>query len=169
MPCCMWKCVYSYFQWCRYFQDAWVSFVLTDEFSGRVTKNTSHSTFLFFDLFLTQWIMAVLSRRCKPDNSESHNSLKLRPFRIFAWIKLPCHSCSVWDKLRWLNRFWQSLCEVYRPLIQKDSITHRHGITHRHVCEGRTLLSSYWSPFLCLCTVFDAISSNIDEVLSVNS
>ena len=104
--------------------------------------------------------MAVLSRRCKPDNSESHNSLKLRPFRIFAWIKLPCHSCSVWDKLRWLNRFWQSLCEVYLPLIQKDSITHRHGITHRHVCEGRTLLSSYWSPFLCLCTVFDAISCN---------
>ena len=27
----------------------------------------------------------------------------------------------------------------------------------------------YWSPFLSLCTVFDAISSNIDEAFSINS
>ena len=30
----------------------------------------------FFDLFLTQWIIAILSKRCKPDNFQSHNSLK---------------------------------------------------------------------------------------------
>ena len=30
-----------------------------------------------FDLFLTQRIKAILSKRCKPDNFESHNSLKL--------------------------------------------------------------------------------------------
>ena len=30
-----------------------------------------------FDLFLTQLIMTILSKRCKPDNFESHNSLKL--------------------------------------------------------------------------------------------
>ena len=28
--------------------------------------------------FLTQWIMTILSKRCKPDNFESHNPLKLR-------------------------------------------------------------------------------------------
>ena len=31
-----------------------------------------------FDLFLTQWIMVILSNGCKPDNFESQNSLKLR-------------------------------------------------------------------------------------------
>ena len=30
-----------------------------------------------FNLFLTQWIMAILSKGCKRDNSEPHNSLKL--------------------------------------------------------------------------------------------
>ena len=30
-----------------------------------------------FDVFLTQLIMAILSKGCKPDNFESHNSLKL--------------------------------------------------------------------------------------------
>ena len=30
-----------------------------------------------FKLFLTQWIMALLSKGCKPDNFEPHNSLKL--------------------------------------------------------------------------------------------
>ena len=32
---------YSYFQWCGYFLGLWVSFVMTDEFSVRVTKITS--------------------------------------------------------------------------------------------------------------------------------
>ena len=30
-----------------------------------------------FNLFLTQWIMVILSEGCKPDNFEPHNSLKL--------------------------------------------------------------------------------------------
>ena len=30
-----------------------------------------------FNLFLTQWIMAILSKWCKPGNFESHNSLKV--------------------------------------------------------------------------------------------
>ena len=32
------------------------------------------------------------------------------------------------EKLGWLNWFWQFLCEGYLPLIQKDSITHIHGL-----------------------------------------
>ena len=34
-------CPYSYFWWCRYFRSPWVSFVMTDEFSVRVTNITS--------------------------------------------------------------------------------------------------------------------------------
>ena len=30
---------------------------------------------------------------------------------ISPWIKLSWHSCSMQDKLRWLNWFWQFLCE----------------------------------------------------------
>ena len=40
----------------------------------------------------------------------------------------------------------------YLPLIQKDSVTHIHGLTS-----------------LSLCMVFDSISSNIDEVLSIDT
>ena len=31
---------------------------------------------------------------------------------IFPWIKISWHCCSTWDKLRWLNWFWQFLCDV---------------------------------------------------------
>ena len=31
----------------------------------------------------------------------------------FPWIKLSWYFCSVWDKLRWLNWFWQYLCEGF--------------------------------------------------------
>ena len=75
------KQAYSFFWCCGYFQGPWVSFVTTDEFSVRVTKITAligvswtHSLPFCFNLFLTQWIMAMLSKRCKPDNFEPHNS-----------------------------------------------------------------------------------------------
>ena len=62
----------------------------------------------------------------------------------------------------------------YLPLIQKDSDTHRHGLAV-YVKEGLPFawdLSCiffflYQSPS-SLCTVFYAISSNIDEVFSIN-
>ena len=37
----------------------------------------SQPTFLFLIYFTIQWIMAILSKGCKPDNFKSHNSLKL--------------------------------------------------------------------------------------------
>ena len=81
----------------------------------------------------------------------------------------------------------------YLPLIRKDSSTHMHGLAV-YVKEGLpfawdlslensadsylyfqlALLHSvsyfflYQSPSSALCTVFDSISSNIDEVLSIN-
>ena len=82
----------------------------------------------------------------------------------------------------------------YLPLIQKDSSTHMHGLvvymkeglpfawdlclensTDSYLCFRLAFLHSvsyffslYRSLSSSLCMVFDAISSNIDEVLSIN-
>ena len=83
----------------------------------------------------------------------------------------------------------------YLLLFQKYSSTHMHGVAvyvkegvsfaqdlslensaDSYSCFGLALLHSvsyffflYWSPSLYFCSVFDSISSNIDEVLSINS
>ena len=80
------------------------------------------------------------------------------------------------------------------PLIWKDSSTHMHGLAvyvkeglpfaqdlslensaFTYLCFWLALLNSvsyffflYQSPYSSLCTVFDSISSNINEVLSIN-
>ena len=82
----------------------------------------------------------------------------------------------------------------YLSLIRKDSITHMHGLAvyvkeglpfardlslensaDSYLCFRLALLHSvsyffflYQSPSSLLCTVFDSISSNIDEVLLIN-
>ena len=100
-----------------------------------------------FNLFLTQWIMGILSKGCKPDNFESHNSLKLSFTNIWGL-------CSDFVNCK---SFLESncpdilaLCETnlddsidsgnfsvrgYLPLIRKDSSTHMHGLTV-YVKEG---------------------------------
>ena len=83
----------------------------------------------------------------------------------------------------------------YLPLIRKDRTTHMHCLAvyvkeslpfsrdwplensaDSYLCFRLSLLHSvsyffflYRSPPLSLCTIFDSISSNIDEVLSINS
>ena len=83
----------------------------------------------------------------------------------------------------------------YLPLIQNDSATYMHGLAvdikeglpfaqdlslensvDFYLCFCLALLHSvsyffflYQSPSSSLCTVFDSISSNINEVLSINS
>ena len=80
------------------------------------------------------------------------------------------------------------------PKVQKDSSTHMHGLaanvkegppfardlsleysSNFYLCFWMALLPSvfyffflYWLPSSALCTVFDSISSNINEVLSIN-
>ena len=86
-----------------------------------------------FNPFLTQWIMAILSKGSKPDNFEPHNSVK-RPLFQFCWI---------WSFLESNSPDILALCETnfddsidsgnfsfrgYLPLIRKDSITHMHGL-----------------------------------------
>ena len=94
----------------------------------------------------------------------------------------------------WLNWFWQFFVTGYLPLIRKDSSTHMHDLAvyvkeglpfaqdlslensaDSYLCFRLALLHSvsyffflYRSPSSSLCTVFDSISSNIDEVLSIN-
>ena len=158
-----------------------------------------------FNLFLTQTIMAMLSKGCKPDNFEPHNSLKLSFTNI--WGRCPNFAeCECFLESNFPDIL--ALCETnlddsidsgnfsvrgYLPLIRKDSSTHMHGLAvyvkeglpfarelslessaDSYLCFLLALLHSvsyffflYWSP-LSLCTVFDSISSNIDEVLSIN-
>ena len=108
-------------------------------------------------------------------------------------MKLSRHSRSMWGKLGWLNWLWQFLCNrlsFFNPKRFYYSYAWSHSLCERRtsfctgiifrkpcrfLCFGLALLHSvsyffflHWSPSSALCTVFDSISSNIDEVLSIN-
>ena len=150
--------------------------------------------------------MTILSKVCKPDNFESHNSLKLS-FTNIRGLRSNFVDCESF--LESNSPDILALCETnlddsidsgnfsvrgYLPLIRKDSSTHMHGLAvyvkeglpfardlslensaDSYLCFRLALLHSvsyffflYRSPSSSLCTVFDSVSSNIDEVLSVN-
>ena len=150
--------------------------------------------------------MTILSKACKPDNFESHNSLKLS-FMNIRGLRLNFVDCE--SSLESNSPDILALCETnlndstdsgnfsvrgYLPLIRKDSGTHMHGLavyvkeglsftrdlslensSDSYLCFRLALLHSvsYFfflcqSPSSALCTVFDSISSNIDEVLTIN-
>ena len=150
--------------------------------------------------------MAILSKACKPDNFESHDSLKLS-FTNIRGLRSNFVDCESFLELNSPDIL--ALCETnlddstdsgnvsvrgYLPLIRKDSSTHMHGLAvyvkeglpfardlslensaDSYLCFQLALLHSvsyffflYRSPSSSLCTVFDSISSNIDEVLSIN-
>ena len=91
--------------------------------------------------------MAILSKACKPDNFESHNSLNLS----FMNIQGLCSNFVDYESFLESNSpDILALCETslddsidsgnfsvrgYLPLIQKDSSTHMHGLTV-YVKEG---------------------------------
>ena len=154
-------CPYSYFRWCGYFRGPWVSFVTTDDFVVRVTKITSllsHELTAYlsvFDLFLTQWIMAVLSKGCTPDNFESHNSLKLSFTNIRGQRSnfVECESF-----LEWRSPDILALCETnlddsidsdnfsvtdYLPSIRKDFITYMEGLPFARDLSLENFADSY--------------------------
>ena len=149
--------------------------------------------------------MTILSIACKPDNFESHNSLKLNFMNIRSLrSNFNCESFLESDSPDIL-----ALCKTnlddstdsgnfsvrgYLPLIRKDSGTHMHGLAvyvkeglpfaldlslensaDSYLCFRLALLHSvsYFfslcrSPSSALCVVFDSVSSNMDEVLSIN-
>ena len=100
-----------------------------------------------FDLFLTQCVMAVLSKGCKADGFQSHDSLKLS-FKSIQVLCLNFAKCEFF--LESNSRDILALCEnnlddsidsgnfsvrSYFPLNQKDSTTHAWSCSS---CEGRT-------------------------------
>ena len=150
--------------------------------------------------------MAILSKACKPDNFESHNSLKLS-FTNIRGLRSNFVDCQSF--LESNSPEILALCDTnlddsidscnfsvrgYLPLIRKDSSTHMHGLAvyvkeglpfardlslensaDPYLCFRLALLHSvsyffflYRSPSSSLCTVSDSISSNTDEVLSIN-
>ena len=84
--------------------------------------------------------MAILSNGIKPDNFESHNSLKLNFTNIRGLHSnfVDCGNFTVGG---------------YLPLIQKDSTTHMHGLTV-YMKEGLAFardlhLENSLDPYLC--------------------
>ena len=84
--------------------------------------------------------MAILSKACKPDNFESHNTLKLS-FTNILGLCSNFVDCEYF--LEWNSPDILALCETnlnesidsgnffvrgYLPLIRKGSTTHRHGL-----------------------------------------
>ena len=141
--------------------------------------------------------MTILSKTCKPDNFESHNSLKLSNFvdcESFLESNSPdilaLYETNLYDSI---NSGSFSVKD-YLPLIRKDSGTHMHGLAvyvkeglpfardlslenaaGSYLCFRLALLHSvsyffffYKSPPSTLCTVFDSISSSKDQVLLIN-
>ena len=147
-------CPYSYFRWCGYFRgpgyhllwqmsSQWGSQKLLQ---GLVSHElTAHLS--VFNLYFTRWIIPILSKGCTPDNFESHNSLKLS----FTNIRGPSSNFVDCESFLESNSpDILALCEAnlddsiesgnfsvtgYLPLIQKDSITHMHGL-EVYVKEG---------------------------------
>ena len=93
--------------------------------------------------------MTILSKACKPDNFESHNSLKLS-FTNIRGLRSNFVDCESFLESNSPNIL--ALCETnlddsidsgnfsvrgYLPLIQKDSSTHMHGLAV-YVEERRT-------------------------------
>ena len=128
-------CSYSYFQGCGYLWSPCVPLVTTDKLSVRAKKFclelVSHKLTAYlsvFDLFLTQWIMAILSNGW---NFESHNSLKHSFMNIWGLCSnfVKCESflesnspdiLALYEtKLLWHNWFWQLLCEGLSFFIPK--------------------------------------------------
>ena len=150
--------------------------------------------------------MTILSKACKPDNFESHNSLKLS-FTNMRGLRSNFVDCESF--LESNSPDILALCETnlddsidsgnfsvrgYLPLIRKGSGTHMHGLAvyvkeglpfvwdlsladsaDSYLCFRLALLHSvsyffflYQSPSSAFCTIFDSISSTIDEVLSIN-
>ena len=150
--------------------------------------------------------MTILSKACKPDNFESHNSLKLSftNIRDLRSNFLDCECFLKSNSADILALFETNLDDSidsgnfsvrgYLPLIRKDFSTHMHGLAvyvkeglpfapdlslensaDSYLCFRLAFLHSvpyffflYRSPSSSLCTVFNSISSNIDQVFSMN-
>ena len=188
-------CPNSYFWWCKYFWYPWVSFTTCWGSQKLLQGLVSHELTVYlsvFDQFLTQWIMTILSKGCKPDSFESRNSLKINFMSIWDLGSnfVECESFLESNSLDILDSIDSANFSVmgFLPLIRKDSVTHAHGLSvyfkewlplpwdlslgnsaDSYLCFRLALLNSisyffflYQSPSLFLCTV-------LHEVLLINA
>ena len=141
-PCPAWKCVPTAISGyvditevpgCHY-----VRWVLSEGHKNYF-KDSFKAYLSVFNLSLTQWIMAMLSKGCKADNFDSHSSLKLSFANIcgdrsnFVECKsfLESNSSGIsfpeenLDDSIDSGNFGARHC---LPLIWKDSITHTYGL-----------------------------------------
>ena len=113
--------------------------------------------------------MAILSKACKPDNFESHNSLKLS-FTNIRGLRSNFVDCESF--LESNSPDILALCEtnlddsidsgnfsvrVYLPLIRKDSSSHMHGLAV-YVKEGLPFSQDLSLQILMFITVFTSLS-----------
>ena len=208
MPCCTWKCVPAAVSGgvdifevlgCRLLQQ--MSFYWGSKKLLQSVFNELTVCFFVFNFFLTQCIIAILSKRCKLDNFKPLSSLK-SSFMNIQGLHSNYIECNSFLESSTPNIF--ILCETnsddsidsgnisvrgYLPLIEKDYITHMHGLvvnineglpfardlslvnsdSYLHFQLALLHSDSYFFPLyrsssLSLCTVFHAIVSSIDEV-----
>ena len=106
---------------------------------------TGSLPFCFWPI-LTQWIMAMLSKGCKPGHFESHNSLKLSLANICglhsnfvdckSFLEWNILALCGWEKPGWLlNWFLQFLCEGL-PSFNMKGFYYPYPGSHS-LCEGR--------------------------------
>ena len=114
---------------------------MTDEFSlsqKLLQGLVSHELTAYlsvFDIFLTQWIMAILSKSCKLHNFKPHSALKLSVTNIQGLHPnfVECESFFEWNSSDILALYETNLDDsvdsdnfslrAYLPLIWKNSIT----------------------------------------------
>ena len=147
--------------------------------------------------------MVILSKKCEPDNFESHNPLNLSFTNIWClpsnfaecetflesnspdilalcktnnWFcQFLCERLSFFNpKGFYYSYAWSpSLCEGGNSFVARDLSLETSADSY--LCFRLALLHSvfyffflYWWLFSSLCTVFESISSNIVEVLSIS-
>ena len=127
--------------------------------------------------------MAILSKACKPDNFESHNSLKLS-FTNIRGLRSNFVDCESF--LESNSPDILALCKTnlddsidsgnlsvrgYLPLMRKDSSTHMHGLTV--LCERRTsfctgvISRKLWRFLLKFSTGFTSLSVLLLSPMSI--
>ena len=139
-------CPSRYLWWRGYFWCPWVSFVMADKFSVRVTKITS-GIGIEWTHILPFWLSPLFNsmkwQYYQKDVNQinlnhttlwnlvlqySRSSFNFCGMWIFPWINHSRHSCSMWDKHDDLIDSENFSVKGYLPLIQKDSVIHMYGL-----------------------------------------
>ena len=120
---------------------------MINKITSRIDVSWTHSLPFYFKPFLTQWIKAILSKGCKPDNFEPYNSLRLSLTNIWGLRSnfVECESSLESNSPDILAPYETNLDDLidcgnlsvrgYLPLIRKDSFNQMHSLAV-YVKEG---------------------------------